>query len=279
VVKWRAMMRPALFAALLLSLAAPAAAQGRALTADVQMHKIESKHLPVPRDLVICLPPGYEADTARRYPVFYMHDGSNVYVEWKLDEVVRSLVAAGTIEPVILALIPNGGSQEDRFNDYTPTKPANVKAGGKADAYGRMLIEEVKPFVDATYRTRTEPEHTGLGGASLGGMISLYFGLKHPEVFGKLAVMSPSVWWDNKLILRQVRNVKEKPALRIWVDVGTGEGGSAVSNTRELRDALKRKGWTPGEDLGYLELKGATHDEASFARRAEDVLTFLFPAR
>jgi predicted alpha/beta superfamily hydrolase len=91
--------------------------------------------------------------------------------------------------------------------------------------------------------------------------------------------MSPSVWWDNKLILRQVRNVKKKPTLRIWVDVGTGEGGSAVSNTRELREALKRKGWTLGEDLGYLELKGGTHDEGSFARRAEDVLTFLFPAR
>lgn len=273
------MIRPALFATLLVLLAAPAAAQQRALTADVRMHKIESKHVPVPRDLIICLPPGYDTDTSRRYPVLYMQDGGSVYVEWKLDEVIRTLVAAGTIEPLILALIPNGGTQEDRFNDYTPTKPPNVKAGGKADAYGRMLVEEMKPFVDATYRTRTEPEHTGLGGASLGGMISLYFGLKHPEVFGKLAVVSPSVWWDNKLILRHVRNVTVKPPLRIWLDVGTGEGGSTVSNTRELRDALKRKGWTLGDDLGYLELKGATHDEPSFARRAEDVLTFLFPAR
>lgn len=273
------MIRSAITAALLLTLTAPVAVQERALTADTRMHKIESKHLSVPRDLVICLPPGYGADTSRRYPVLYMHDGSNVYIEWRLDEVVRKLVAAGTIEPVILALIPNGGAPEDRFNDYTPTKPANAKAGGKADAYGRMLIEEVKPLVDDTYRTRPEPQHTALGGASLGGLISLYFGLKHPEVFGKLAVMSPSVWWDNKMILREVRNVKAKPPLRIWLDVGTGEGGSTVSNTRELRDALARKGWTVGEDLGYLELKGATHDEASFARRAEDMLTFLFPTR
>jgi predicted alpha/beta superfamily hydrolase len=273
------MVRSALFATLLLSLAAPAIAQERALTADVRMHTIASKHLPMPRDVVVCLPPGYAADASRRYPVLYMHDGGNVYVEWKLDEAVRRLVAAGRIEPVILVLIPNGGAPEDRFNDYTPTKPANVKAGGKADAYGRMLVEEVKPLVDATYRTRPDPADTGLGGASLGGLISLYFGLKHPDVFGRLAVMSPSVWWDNKLIVRQVRSVKEKPPLRIWLDVGTGEPGSTVPNTRELRDALARKGWTLGGDLGYLELKGATHDEASFARRAEDMLTFLFPAR
>lgn len=95
-------------------------------------------------------------------------------------------------------LVPNGGTPEDRFDDYTPTRPANVKAGGKADAYGRMLVEELKPFIDSEYRTLTDAANTGLGGASLGGLVSLHLGLRHPMVFGKLAVMSPSVWWDNK---------------------------------------------------------------------------------
>lgn len=264
---------------LLVALSFPVHGQERALTPDVRLHKVPTKHLAAPRDLVVCLPPGYDTDTETRYPVLYMHDGSNVYVAWRLDETVKALVAAGTIEPVILVLVPNGGTPEDRFNDYTPTKPPNVKAGGKADAYGRMLVEEVKPLIDSTYRTRPEAEHTGLGGASLGGMISLYFGLKYPQVFGRLAVMSPSVWWDNKMILREVRRMKEKPPTRIWLDAGTGEPAGMIAGTRELRDALVRKGWKLGEDIGYLELKDATHDEESFARRAAEMLTFLFPRR
>jgi predicted alpha/beta superfamily hydrolase len=99
-------------------------------------------------------------------------------------------------------MVSNGGTQEDRFDEYTPTRPPSFKSGGKADSHGRMLVEEVKPLIDSEYRTLADAPNTGLGGTSLGGLVSLYLGLQHPSIFGKLAVMSPSIWWDNKLIVR-----------------------------------------------------------------------------
>jgi predicted alpha/beta superfamily hydrolase len=174
-------------------------------------------------------------------------------------------------------MVHNGGTQDDRFDEYTPTKPPNFKSGGKADSYGRMLVEELKPFIDSEYRTLTDPANTGLGGASFGGIVSLYLGLKYPMVFGKSAVMSPSVWWDDKLIVRNVKGLKFKPALRIWLDIGTGEGQRAVEDAKDLRDAFVKKGWVLNADLIYFEAKGSGHNEEAFARRSEPMLKHLFP--
>lgn len=260
--------------------ALPAAAQERALEPDVRMHAaVPSKFLVKPRDVIVWLPPGYESERERRYPVMYLHDGSNVYIEWRIDEVAKPLIASQQIEPLIIVLVPNGGRPEDRFDDYTPTRPSNARAGGKADAYGQFLVEEVKPFIDREYRTLKDPANTGLGGASLGGLVSLYLGLNYPDVFGKLAVMTPSVWWDNKLIVRQVRGVKARPATRIWLDVGKLEKPNVINGVKELRDALLRKGWTSGTDLVYFEAPDGRHDDVSFGRRADRMLTFLFPGK
>ncbi|HEX6648027.1 MAG TPA: alpha/beta hydrolase-fold protein [Pyrinomonadaceae bacterium] len=122
-----------------------------------------------------------------------------------------------------------------------------------------------------------DPANTGLGGASLGGIASIYLGLKYPMVFGKLAVISPSLWWDNKLIVRNVKELKSKPALRIWLDIGTGEGQSSVDDAKELRNALVKQGWVLNSDLMYFEAKGSDHNEAAFAKRAEPMLKHLFP--
>jgi predicted alpha/beta superfamily hydrolase len=266
--------------AMALAVTAPAAsAQGRPLGLDVRVHEIKSEFLSKPRQVIVWLPPGYGAEPTRRYPVLYLHDGQNVYVDWRLDEIARALIASKHIEPLILVLVANGGEHQDRFEDYTWTKPAAARFGGKADAYARMLVEELKPAIDEAYRTLPGAGDTALGGASLGGIVSLYLGLKYPEVFGKLVVMSPSVWWDDKVIVGEVRRITTRPASRIWLDVGTAEPASMVANTKELRQALVRKGWTLGADLAYFELRGGTHDEPSFARRAGDMLKYMFPPR
>ena len=255
-----------------------ASPQERELGPDVRMHSaIASKFLSKPRDVVVWLPPGYATETSKRYPVLYMHDGSNVYIEWRIDEVAKPLIASGEIQPLIVVMIPNGAEPHARFEDYTPTKPANAKFGGKADAYGKFIIEEVKPLIDREYRTLSDPANTGLGGASLGGLVSLYLGLNHPEVFGNLAVMSPSVHWDNKLVVRKVRDLQTKPATRIWLDVGKQEQPQYIANVKELRDALVRKGWTSGTDFMYFEAPGGTHDDVSFGKRSGEMLKFLFP--
>lgn len=265
----------------LLLLCAPAArAQRRVFTDEFQVYpRFQTLFQLKPRQLIVWRPPGYDKEPERRYPVLYMHDGLNVFASWRLDELAKPLIAAREIEPLIIVMVPNGGRPEDRFDEYTPTRPGGYTSGGKADNYGRMLVEELKPFIDSEYRTLPDAAHTALGGTSLGGLVSLYLGLKHPTVFGRLAVMSPSVWWDNRVILNQVKKLKAKPDTRIWLDVGKEESTGYKVNVRDLRDALVKKGWALDADLMYFEAKGGEHDEESWARRAPQMLKYLFPPR
>ncbi len=105
-----------------------------------------------------------------------------------------------------------------------------------------MLAEELKPFIDRTYRTLPGAVDTGLGGSSMGGLSALYLGLTYPGIFGRLAVMSPAVWWDHRVVLRLVKELRWRPRLRIWLDVGTAEGRVVVEDVRALHRALRRAG-------------------------------------
>jgi predicted alpha/beta superfamily hydrolase len=269
-----------------------AAQQQHTLTGDMRVHKsFHSTILNNDRDVIVYLPPDYDAKRTR-YSVFYMHDGQNLFdgatsfipgQEWRVDETAQALIAAGKIEPLIVVGIYNTG--KDRINEYTPAEDAKYKMGGRADLYGRMLVEELKPFIDSHYRTKKGARHTGLGGSSLGGLVSLYLALKYPKVFGCAAVVSPSVWFANKQIVNYVEALPKKPKVRIWLDIGTKEGGTpedaqqTVNDVRLLRDTLIRKGWRLGKDLNYFEDEGAEHNEHAWAVRVERILTFLFPGK
>ena len=109
--------------------------------------------------------------------------------------------------------------------------------------------------------------------------MSLYLGLRYPDVFRKLAVISPSVWWDNRMIVREVRALEEKPPLRLWLSTGTAEGRAVVPNARRLRNMLIRKGWLLGDDLQYFEARDAAHNEVAWSHIVDPMLRFLFPAR
>ena len=265
------------------------AQQPHTLTGDIRSHKsFHSKLLNNDRDVLVYLPPGYETDKGRRYSVLYLQDGQNLFdgatsfipgQEWRVDETIGSLISTGQIEPLIVVGIYN---TKDRINEYTPVEDVKYK-GGKADLYGRMLVEELKPFIDSTYRTQNGAKHTGLGGSSLGGLVSLYLGLKYPHIFGRIAVVSPSVWFADKQIVHYVEALSKRPNLRIWIDTGTKEGRNTedtqntVENARLLKDTLVRKGWRPGKDLSYFEAEGAEHNERAWAARVEPILRFLFP--
>jgi predicted alpha/beta superfamily hydrolase len=243
-----------------------------------------SKFLPTTRDVLVYLPPGYEREAARRYPVLYLHDGQNLfdgatsYIRgqyWRVGQTADALIREQSIEPVIVVGIYNTG--RERVEEYTPSADPRLKVGGKADLYGRLIVEELKPFIDSHYRTRAGACDTGLGGSSLGGLVTAYLGLRHPGVFGKLAVVSPSVWWDGRRILRVVKSLKSRTDARIWLDMGTEEGPRALRDARLLRDVLVAKGWHLERDLHYLEAKGGRHTESAWAQRVEPILRFLFP--
>jgi predicted alpha/beta superfamily hydrolase len=263
------------------------------LTGEFRTHRnFHSRHLSSDRDVLVYLPPGYDAKKGRRYPVLYLHDGQNLFdgatafikgAEWRVDEGAQALIASRAIEPLIIVGIYNAG--KERVDEYTPTVDAKYKMGGRADLYGRMIVEELKPFIDSEYRTLRGAKDTGLGGSSLGGLVSLYLALKYPQTFGRVAVVSPSVWWDNRMIINQVRALKKRPRLRIWLDMGTREGGNpeeakrGVENARLLRDALLSKGWKENSDLKYFEAEGAEHNERAWAARVDPMLRFLFPKK
>jgi predicted alpha/beta superfamily hydrolase len=243
-----------------------------------------SEILPDGRDVSVYLPPQYLEQEERRFSVFYLHDGQNLFdgrtsyiagKTWNANTTADRLTEAGEIEPVILVGVANTGLR--RMAEYTPTRDFKM-GGGEGRNYGRLLIEELKPLIDRTYRTLPEAKNTAVGGSSLGGLISLYLGFAHPEVFGKIAVMSPSLWWDHRSILNAITQQATRPDLRIWLDMGTAEG------TRHLRDAdmlerlLVKRGWSVGLDLAYVKAQGAVHDEQAWSERFGDVLRFLFPA-
>ena len=207
----RELARPVttIFVLLLCCACAPSAGaqKTRQLPQDVRVHAdFKSQFLPKTRQILVYLPPGYQANETKRYPVFYLLDGANVFVLWEIDETARALVEASQIQPVIIVGVSHGGTLEDRTEEYTPTRVAGK--GGKGNETGRMLVEELKPFIDREYRTLPDAAHTGLGGTSFGGLVALHIALRHPSTFGKLAVMSPSVWWDAGVILRSVKSAE-----------------------------------------------------------------------
>lgn len=253
------------------------------LTGDVRTHDVfHSRFLDHDRTLIVYLPPGYDEENAVRYPVLYLHDGQNVFdratafgEEWHVDESAQQLIMDGEIQPIIIVGIYNTG--EFRIDEYTPTSESRRGRGGHADDYGRMLVEELKPFIDRTYKTLPSAASTAVGGSSLGGLLTMHLGLRYPTAVGKLAVLSPSVWWDNRVLLTEVEALTHKLPLKIWLDAGTDEGSETLANARALRDALLAKGWMLDVDLAYLEVQGGGHNEASWGARVGAVLKFLFP--
>ena len=237
------------------------------------------------RDLIVYLPPGYESQTGREFPVLYLQDGQNLFdgatsfvpgMDWRVGQTANACIEAGRVEPLIIVGIYNAGKQ--RLREYTPTRAPRM-GGGSGNRYAKFLLHEVRPFVAQNYRVRATAENTGIGGSSLGGLISLYLGLRQLRIFGKIAALSPSVWWNDRVILRFAASAPVQPLPRVWLDVGTAEGPRTVEDVERLRDVLLKKGWLLDRDLHYDRVEGAEHNEAAWAQRVGPFLQFLFPAR
>ena len=252
----------------------------------LRVHRgFRSRILPDARDLIVYLPPGYDAEPGRSYPVLYLNDGQNLfdpatsYIKgrtWMVREHADEAIEAGEIEPLVIVGIYNTGDR--RLAEYTHERDWQM-GGGEADSYGQLLTLELMPWIAEHYRVRTEREHTGLGGSSLGGLVSLYLGLRLGEAFGQLAVLSPSVWWNHKSILGVLSEtaplLNDRP--RIWLDVGDHEGRMTLRDAELLAKRLRANGWEDDESLHFEKIRGGTHDESSWAQRVGPMLRFLFP--
>jgi len=245
------------------------------------------------RRVWVWLPPGYDDEPARRYPVLYLLDGQNIFDaatsfagEWEVDESLARLVAAGEVEPLIAVAVANGEGL--RAQEYTPwPEPAWREATGGGGDHLRAIVEVLKPAVDRAFRTLDGPAHTGLCGSSFGGLMALHAGYARPDVFGRLAALSPSLAWAGHAPQAMAAS-RPRPAVRLYVDMGSREEGNlqdgdgngiddSLDDLRALREALLRRGFREGDDLLVVEDDGARHHESFWARRFPAAARFLFP--
>jgi len=269
--------------------------ESHTVTGDLRRHPaFPASKLGNHRDILVLVPPGYEdvENQDRRYPVLYMHDGQNLFdaatsfigVEWSVDETVARMVEAGQVQPVIVVGIEN---TPERVFEYTPA-PDKSRGGGGASLYADFVVNELKPFVDRTYRTMPDRDHTGVAGSSLGGLVSLYLAWSHPDVFSRVAAMSTSYAWADEHIVGFLAGNSPPPGARVWIDMGTAEDRSdrdrdevpdIVQLHRRVRDILMEKGMSIPGSLRYVEAEGAVHNERAWSARFPRALQFLFPAR
>jgi predicted alpha/beta superfamily hydrolase len=245
------------------------------------------------RHILVHLPPSYDQGDGR-YPVIYMHDGQNLFDdhtsfagEWHVDETMQRLSRQG-IEAIIVG-VPNMGAE--RINEYSPFRNVHHQ-DGRGDLYMAFLSETLKPAIDRRFRTLPDRMNTGLMGSSMGGLISIYGFFSHPETFGLLGAMSPSVWFARESILEYLETAAYQPG-RIYLDAGTREiSGSPAdyhvwrarsrnyyAKVRRLKRILVRKGYRPTHDLLHFEERDARHQEAAWARRLPRAFAFLLSGK
>ena len=263
------------------------------------------------RNLSIYLPPGYDEDTLR-YPVVYAQDGQNLFEPghsfagdaWEVDEAMDRLIAAGLIEPAIVVGIWNS---PQRRQDYAPQTvvdglPSEERAlvFESADAeplandYTDFIVHELKPHIDATYRTRSDPNATSLLGSSMGGLISLYTLHRYPDEFSQAAALSTH-WpirvsgtlvgdearrWQEMLIPHwqafMIDAAYDPDRHRIWMDHGTINLDALYAPYQQAIDpVMAERGFIAGDQFVSRTYDGADHNEAAWQARIDDVLVFL----
>lgn len=260
------------------------------LTGNIQtIENFYAKKLNNRRRIILYLPPSYEKEPQRRYPVLYMHDGQNIFdaatsfigAEWGVDETVEKLIAENKLKEIIVVGIDNNA---DRMKEYTPYVEEE-RGGGGGDAYMDFMINDLKPYIDQHYRTMPDRKHTAIMGSSLGGLISLYIAWKHPEIFSMSGVISPALYWGHSKIFDEI-NKTEKKDVKIYLDMGTNEGtttgvlkkfNEAIDDVRKMKETLIKKGFVLGKDFDYFEDEGAVHNESAWAKRVHKPLLFFFP--
>jgi predicted alpha/beta superfamily hydrolase len=254
------------------------------------------------------LPPVYDENDAARLPVVYMHDGQNLFdpalafggTEWGVDEAFDEAAGSGRCIPSGAtcqsdgdcgasrcetfreALVIGIGNTAERIFEYTPTIDASIGDGGGADAYLSAIVSTLKPAIDGSMRTLDGREDTALLGSSLGGLVSAYGGVTHADTFGLVGAMSPSTWWDDRVLLTEVATIPSLPVrtLRVYVDSGdAGPSSDGVADTADLAAAYETAGYVEGTSLSYLVAPGHQHSEGYWRMRLPGALAFLLGPR
>lgn len=276
------------------------------------LRDVNATMLGVSRNVVVYVPPGYDADRTARYPVLYMHDGNNLFdssqpfsapSSWDVDAVFEAELDADRLRPGIIVGIPNNAN---RFDEYThvPDDFGQGTVGGDGDLYAHFVAEQLKPLIDRRYRTRADRANTGVLGSSLGGLVSFHIGAQYPNVFRFVGGMSSTFYWGRfgangpTMVERYEAIVDLDTRDQIfYLDSGGGPGGGCDAGggsdnycvTLDMRTTLTSAGvstfpddpdavpLTPTDfDILHWWTPDAPHNEASWNARVHRPLRMFF---
>jgi predicted alpha/beta superfamily hydrolase len=246
---------------------------------DFYSHKLNNQ-----RNIKIYLPPSYNSKHYKYYPVLYTHDGQNVFEgtesysgdSWDLHKRTEYLIENNMIEEIIIIAVDN--MKEKRLHEYAYEDGTyqGKKVKAEADNYEKFITEELMPVIEEEFRVKESPENTALMGSSMGGLVTFNIGLRHPDLFGKIAVMSPSFWWGNSSPMQKLNtydygNLKTK----IWLDTGDSEGKFMSFSDAVIDKFIEIKNYE-NIDLVYYLAPGAVHNELDWGARVHCPLLYFF---
>jgi predicted alpha/beta superfamily hydrolase len=245
------------------------------ITGEVKYHRnFQGKGL-LPRDIAVWLPPSYENEKHKRYPVLYAHDGQNLFdpstsaigVDWQLDEKADSLIRHGKIKEIIIVGIYN---TRGRMKEYY--------TGDTGKSYLKFVVKELKPFIDKTYRTLPDRKNTATIGSSAGGLVSFMLVWEYNDVFSKAACISPAFFiYDLDYITPVLGYRGKRKDIKIYIDCGGRGIDSLLSDgTVKMISALKEKGYKKGKDYTWFFDKTGEHNEQNWARRLWRPLEYFY---
>lgn len=240
------------------------------LSADFKVPKLIKT-----RRITALLPHDYDT-SGKRYPVLYLQDGQNLFDEyapfgnWGVNKRLAMMAEQGFGDIIVIAI---DHAEKDRIAEYTPSFRTQL-GSGNGKKYVRALADRLKPFVDEHFRTRPEREHTGIGGSSMGGLISIYGGLIYPEVYGKLMIFSPSLWVSPNIHFHYM-NFFDPRDMRVYVYAGEGESANMVPNIRRFINASEQQTEASFTFELSLDPDGA-HNEARWGQEFPRAVEWLF---
>lgn len=259
------------------------------------------------RHVAVWLPDHYSV--TKSYPVLYMHDGAMLFdskttwngQSWEIDETVQDLIDKQLINQCIIVGIWNNGNY--RHAEYFPEKiivniPENTRkiiveeqllGKAQSDHYLKFIVTELKPFIDENYVTKRDQANTLIGGASMGGLISLYAMCEYPAIFGGAICMSTHLPMTKNEKLATViesdlaskfrdyllKNLPNAKTHKLYMDYGDGTLDFYYKIFQQKVDnVLVEKGYT-SYNWTTKFFRGDDHSETSWARRVNIPLVFM----
>lgn len=248
------------------------------------------------RRVRIYLPMDYHR-TNKCYPVLYLHDGQNVFIDeesfsghsWRVIDTLRE---HSKIPSIIVVAIDN--AEERRLNEYGPWQTDGkvvmkyTQKGGEGDLYATWFVEILKPMIDKQYRTLVDKKNTLIAGSSMGGLISAYIGAKYSDVFGNLGIFSLASWFSEREFIDFISTHPLAANTKVYIQVGTKEGHetAAMISEKEMSqiylncsihyaEQLIAQGMMI-EQIWLRILAGETHTEKFWANHFAEFLLFVF---